>query len=74
MRALIFIGLVLVAVPAAAQTTCQTFGGQTHCTGPNGSTSDSRTFGNQTRIQENGPNGQQRVTTCRTFGTQTRCD
>jgi hypothetical protein len=74
MRTIILVGFCLtLAGPAMAQVTCQTFGAMTRCTDPNGYNSTSQTFGNQTRIQENGPTGQQRTTTCQRFGNLTRC-
>lgn len=72
-KIILFCVCVTLAASAVAQTNCQTYGNQTYCNGPNGSTTTSQTLGNQTRNLQNGPGGQ-RVTTCRTYGTQTRCD
>lgn len=66
--------LTFAATGAHAQTTCQTYGNQTYCNGPGGSSSTAQTYGDQTFIHQTDPSGRQRSVTCQTYGNQTFCN
>lgn len=71
---IVLTGMLLPAMAATAQTTCQTYGNQTYCNGPGGGSATSQTYGNQTYIQQTDPSGNQRSVTCQTYGNQTFCN